>query len=650
MHWKHFLWCAILISYSVQAQELILHSPNHETSIKIQLTDRIYYSVQHRDETLLWSSPLSMTLADEKVLGDQPQLKDSLRRSTNQQLATVWGIRDTIHDQFEELELVFRDNYSLIFRAYDDGVAYRWRTRLAGEITIKQEEVMYRFLDNHRTWAHEVGGFHSSFEKRYTEHPIDQMQADSFASLPMVLEKGAMKMAITEADLYDYPGLYLYRTDNNNRYDLAGLHPPYPLTDAPGGWCQFGRVVSSTTDYIARTNGSRDFPWRVLIIADTDAELADNDLVYKLSRPSKIANTDWIKPGRVAWDWWNDWQLSGVPFEAGINNKTYEYYIDFASRNKLEYIILDEGWSDQFDLFLERPEIDVPALVEYAEKKNVRLILWCVARTLLDRMDDALDQFAEWGIAGVKVDFIDRDDQVAVEWYEQIAAAAAQRQLLVDFHGCSKPTGLHRTYPNVVNFEGVLGNEYNKFSTLVTPEHNVTLAYTRMIAGPMDYTPGGMTNVTPKDFNVSFSHPRTRGTRCHQLGMYVVYYSPLQMLCDAPTQYEQYPDILRFLSRVPTVWDDTRVLAGQFGEYIVIARRKGDHWYLGALNNGTPRQISVSLDFLEPGWYSSEFFVDGANANRQPMDYARREIGVQPGGQLILDLKAGGGAAGWIYN
>ncbi|MCL4159064.1 UNVERIFIED_CONTAM: hypothetical protein GTU68_032908, partial [Idotea baltica] len=448
------------------------------------------------------------------------------------------------------------------------------------------EEVAFRFTEDHQLISHVVGDFQTSYEKLYTRHKISEVVEKEFVSLPLVVDQGDLKIAITEADLFDYPGMYLMRLENNNRFDMLGLFPQYPTKWEPGGLCQFNLRVTERADYLAETDGTRNFPWRVMIVAAEDIELADNDLVYKLSRPSKI-ETDWVKTGKVAWEWWNAWNLEGVDFEAGVNNRTYEFYIDFAADNGLEYVIMDEGWSDQFDLLLQKPNIDVLHLVEYAKERNVQIVLWCVWHALDRNMGPVLDQFEAWGIAGTKVDFIDRDDQIAINFYERLAAESAKRKLFVNIHGCSKPTGLHRTYPNVINYESVRGNEYNKFGKDETPGHNVDLVYTRMIAGPMDYTPGAMRNSTEGNFHMDNENTMSHGTRCHQLGMYIVYYSPMQMLCDAPTAYMKYPDILKFLGEVPAIWDETKALMGELGKYIAIARKKDGVWYVGALTDWT---------------------------------------------------------------
>ncbi|MEZ4773968.1 MAG: glycoside hydrolase family 97 protein [Bacteroidia bacterium] len=631
-------------SLSLFAEDFSLQSPDKQITVKVKSTDKVYYSVDFKGENVLWFSAISMTLDGGKVLGQNPVIKSKSTRNVDGKIQTVWGTRAEITEQYNELTLDFEGNYSLIFRAYNDGVAYRFKTDINGQIQIIGEEANWRFLKNHALMAHVVGDFQTSYEKLYTKYKISDVVEKDFISLPLVMDQGNAKIAITESDVYDYPGMYIQRQGNNNRFDLQGIFPAYPTQWVPGGWCQFNLTVTERAEYIAKTYGKREFPWRVMIIADEDKKLADNDLVYKLARPVAI-KTDWIKPGKVSWDWWNAWNLEGVDFETGINNKTYEHYIDFAAKNGLEYIIMDEGWSDQFDLFLSKPGIDVQALVEYGKKKNVKIILWCVWHPLDRQMEAAMDMFQKWGIAGLKVDFIDRDDQIAINFYERLVKAGAEHNLLIDIHGCSKPTGLHRTYPNLINYEAVRGNEYNKFATDETPGHNVDIVYTRMLAGPMDYTPGAMRNSTKGNFLTDNENPMSYGTRCHQLGMYVVYFAPLQMLCDAPTQYNKYPDILNFLSKVPVTWDESVPLAGKLGEYVAIARRKGNNWYIGALNDWTERTLELDLSFLGTGKYQAEMFVDGINANRKAEDYRMEKKEVTKSTKIPLTLKQGGGAA-----
>ncbi len=636
---------------SLRAQEkkdFSVKSPNEDIELSVKLRKQIFYQVSFKGKDLFYYSPISMTLDNGRVIGASPELKSSVNKSIEKSIETVWGNQAKIPNNYNELILQF-DDYEVVFRVYDDGAAYRIKTNLKGEITVKEEEVMYRFLDNEKVKIHTVGGFYSSWEELYEEKDIKTMDEKDLVSLPMMVKyDDNVKMLITEADLYDYPGLYLKKRMGNNRFELCGTYPPYPTKTEVGGWSQFDLRVTETANYIAKTSGQRAFPWRVLIITDDDKELAYNNMVYKLSRPLAI-DAEWIEPGKVAWEWWNYWNLEGVDFEAGINNQTYKYYIDFAAKNGLKYVIMDEGWSDQFDLTLQRPDIDVQELVEYADEKGVKLILWCVWYVLDEQQEKVLPMFKEWGIAGVKVDFIDRDDQVAVNFYEDMAKACAEHNLLIDYHGCSKPTGLHRMYPNLINYEGVRGNEYNKFNTNETPDHSIDIVFTRMVTGPIDYTPGAMRNSTEGNFNMSNSKPMSHGTRCHQLGMFVVFDAPLQMLCDAPTEYEKYPDILNFLSKVPVSWDKTIVLHADVEKYIVVARQKDDDWYVGGLTNWDEREMTIDFSFLPAGNFKAEILKDGINANRNATDYIFEEKSVNNTSKMKITLKKGGGFAMRLY-
>ncbi len=625
-------------------RHFVVSSPDKAIKIDIRLTDKLSYSVDYKRENILRFSPLSMILGDGIILGDSPKIKSYRELSVDDIIQTVWGIRSEIVEQYNELTLEMTGDYSVIFRVYDDGVAYRFQSNFSEKIKIRKEEVVYNFAKDADLFAHVVGDFQTSYEKLYTKYKITEVIEEEFVSLPLLVNQGDVKLVITEADLLDYPGMYLKKFKTNNRPELSGLFPKYPTKTQRDGIGMFNLRVTERADYLAETEGKRDFPWRVMVIAKEDKQLADNDLVYKLSRPTAI-KTDWIRPGKVAWDWFNDWNLTGVDFETGINNRTYEYYIDFAEKNKLEYVILDDGWSSQMDLLLPNPAIDLPALIAYAKERGVEIVLWCVWHVIDRQMEMALDQFVEWGVAGIKVDFIDRDDQVAIYFQEKLAAECAKRKLLVNYHGCSKPTGMHRTYPNIINYEGVRGNEYNKFDVEETPAHNVDLVYTRMLAGPMDYTPGSLRNSTKGNFQTNFSNPMSHGTRCHQLAMYIVYYAPMQMLCDAPTAYEKYPDILDFLTDVPTTWDDTQALEGKIGEYVAIARRKGEDWYIGALTDWSERKIQLDLSFLGTGNYEATIFADGVNANRHAEDYQVKKQAVTKTDRLDILLKSGGGVA-----
>lgn len=646
---KRFLAVLFMIAVfsgltTAQNRQLSVSSPDGRIIVNVRITDKIYYNLEVDGTQVMWYSPVSLKTLEAGWLGKSPVLLKSSAGSRDGIINTVWGIRKEIKEKYNELILDFEGSYALIFRAYDDGIAYRWKTSLKGDLTILSEEAEYRFLENYNAIAHIVGDFQTSYEKTYSRLKISEMKEDQFSSLPLVIDNGKLKILIAESDLFEYPGMYITRFGGNNRNYLDGIFPAYPKSWQSAGWGHFNLRVTERENFLAKTTGTRNFPWRAIVVAREDRELANNDLIFKLARPSAI-DASWVKPGKVSWDWWNDWNLESVDFETGINNKTYEYYIDFAARNGIEYIIMDEGWSDQFDVLLPSPYVDMEHLTQYAKSKGVRIILWTVWHTIDRQMEQAFAMFEKWGIAGVKVDFIDRDDQLAVEFYERLAREAAKHHLLVDYHGCSKPTGLSRTYPNIINYEGVRGNEYNKFNKDETPGHNVDLVFTRMVAGPMDYTPGAMRNSIQGEFMTSNSNPMSYGTRCHQLGMYIVYFAPLQMLCDAPTAYEKYPDILSFLSKVPTTWDETIALDGKLGEFVVIARQKGNDWYIGGLSNWDERTVEIDLSKFANGRYSAVMIIDGINANRKATDYQVIRKEVTSADKLKITVKKGGGFA-----
>jgi alpha-glucosidase len=635
-----FILACFLFEQRVNAQDVYtIESPDQQISLSVKLTDKVYYQVEIKGKNILNYSPMSMTLSNGNTLGLNPEVEKAAITKVDKEINPLWGITSKIADRYSELNLKMKGNYSLVFRAYDDGVAYRFVTNFNKEIIIKDEEVLYRFAEDQPVLAHVVEHFQTSFEKFFTRTSIQGLDS-TMVSLPLVTNGKDYKVAITESDLYDYPGMYLTRK-SEIKQKLEGVFPRVATKTEFAGFALFNDKVVERNDYLAKTKGTRTFPWRVLIISEDAKGLANNNLVYTLARPTAI-ETDWIKPGKVVWDWWNDWNLQGVDFESGVNNKTYEYYIDFAAKNNIPYVILDEGWSYQFDLLLSVNEIDVPHLVSYAKERNVKLILWCVWHTLDRQMTQALDLFVKWGIAGIKVDFIDRDDQYAVNYYERVAKEAAKRKLLVDFHGCSKPTGLHRMYPNLINFEGVRGNEWNKFDKDgIPPRHSLDIIFTRMIAGPMDYTPGAMNNSIKAEWVTKNSNTSSQGTRARELAMYITYFAPLQMLCDAPTQYEKYPDILEYLKEVPVTWDETVVLDAEIGQKAVIARRKGDDWYIGAMTDWNAREVELKLDFLSDGTYEATMFLDGVNANKNAEDYQVIKKSLNKEDQLKVSLKQG---------
>jgi alpha-glucosidase len=472
---------------------------------------------------------------------------------------------------------------------------------------------------------------------------LSDIKDKNMASLPVLVEiEEGPKVIISEANLEDYPGLYLKGTDGQN-FSFIGIFPAYPIKEEQKD--DRTMIVSERADYIALTDGKRCFPWRIIGIAEEDGDLIESELVCKLAKPLQLEDVSWIKPGKVAWDWWNANNVYGVDFKSGVNTETYKYYIDFAAANNIEYIIMDEGWSDTENLLKVNPNIDMKEILSYADEKNVGVILWCVWLTLDKQLEQALDRFEEWRIKGIKVDFMQRDDQKMVNFYHKIVKEAAKRHMLVDFHGAYKPTGLRRAYPNLVTREGVLGLEWNKWSADCNPEHDLTIPFIRMFAGPMDYTPGAMNNAQEVNFRDIFERPMSQGTRVHQLAMYVVYESPLQMLADSPSNYMKEPEIVSFLSKVPTTWDETIVLEAKVSDYVIIARKSGDDWYIGAMTDWTSRKFQIDLSFLDGGKYNAEIYQDGINADRYASDYKRVIKVISKNDKIDIDLAPGGG---WV--
>ena len=630
-------------SLPAAAKDYSLLSPNKAIEVKIAVGPTITYAVTFQGQPIVLPSAVSMTLDAGRVLGRAAKVRKDTRRSVNDLLLPVVTQKAAkVPDVFNELTLEFAGNYALIFRAYDDGVAYRFATSFPGEITVVSEQAEFAFGRDHKLYFPEEESFQSHQERIFKYISLSEVTAKRFSSCPAVVDiEGGPKVAVSEADLEDYAGLWLTGAADSPT-KLVGMFPAYPLKEDQKN--DRNVPVAERAPYLAKTAGKRVFPWRVLMIAAKDGDLIESPMIYRLAKPS-TGDFSWVRPGKVAWDWWNDLNLRGVGFRAGVNTATYKYFIDFASANGLEYVILDEGWYKLGDLLSVVPDIDMAAILAHAREKNVGVILWVVWKTLDDQFGPAMEQFTKWGIKGLKVDFMQRDDQWMVNYYYRVAAEAAKRHFLVDFHGAYKPTGLYRTFPNVLTSEGVKGLENSKWSKDVTPEHDVTLPFTRMALGPMDFTPGAMVNGGLKNFQINYSQPMSQGTRCHQLGMYVVYESPLQMLSDTPTNYLREPECLAFLSRVPATWDETRVLEAKLADYVFVARRKGTAWYLGAMTDATPREFTPDLSFLEDRSYDMTIWQDGLNADRDGNDYAMVKKTLAKTERLTVKLAAGGG---WV--
>jgi alpha-glucosidase len=626
--------------------EYSLFSPDKKIEVRIAAGATLAYSVRHKGGDLIAPSAISMSLEGGRVLGRDAEVRDARRRSVDEKLSPVVKQKAAvIADRYNELTLEFKDDYAVTFRAYDDGAAYRFSTSFPSQITVVSEQAEFAFTKIHRIYFPEEESFYTHQERLYKYIPMNEITAKKFCSVPALVDvEGGPKVAITEADLEDYAGLYLTGLDDAPT-KLVGKFPAYPLKEQPKG--DRNVLVTERAGYIAKTAGKRAFPWRVLMIAEKDGGLIESPMIYRLARPS-TGDFSWVRPGKVAWDWWNDLNVSGVNFRAGVNTATYKYFIDFAAKYGIEYIILDEGWYKRGDLLTVVPALNMAELIAYGKEKHVGIILWVTWKTLDDQLEPAMNQFSRWGIQGLKVDFMQRDDQWMVNYYYRIAAEAARRHLLVDFHGAYKPTGLFRTFPNVLTSEGVRGLENSKWSKDITPNHDVHLPFIRMAAGPMDFTPGAMINGTQRNFQFVYNQPMSQGTRCHQLAMYVVYESPLQMLADTPTNYLREPEAMAFLSRVPTVWDETLALDGKVGEYVLVARRNGSNWYVAAMTSWTPRDLPLDLSFLGEGNHEMILYQDGINADRNGSDFRMITRTVTKADKLDLKLAPGGGWAAII--
>lgn len=645
-----FLIFSVLLHTTAFAKEYTLVSPDKKITIKVAVDKNIFWSILKNQELLIKPSPMNLTLSDGRNLGILPIVSKSDIGSHNEIITAIVPVRNKlIPDVYNELRLTMKGGYAIEFRAYNDGVAYRFVTELGSNkpVEVTNEQVAFNFNENCQVYLPKENNpeLQSHYEADFKVTKLADISAGTYGYLPLYVSTSKdTKMVITESDLHDYPNLFLYGTGDNS---LIGSFPKVILESKPKENSDRAEVIVKKADYHAKTNGNRSYPWRTVIISPTDKGLLENEMVYKLSRPNVLKDTEWIKPGKVAWDWWNDNNIYGVNFKSGINTDTYKYYVDFASEYGLEYIILDEGWSrTTTNLLAPNPELDLQQLIKYADSKKVGVILWALWKPLDQDMDKILDQYVKWGVKGVKVDFMARADQYMVNFYERAAQATAKRKLLLDMHGAYKPVGLNREYPNLINYEGVRGMENNKWEETITPVHNTTLPFTRMVAGPMDYTPGAMLNSNKDEFHVNFNSPMSRGTRAHQTAMYVVYDSPLQMLCDNPSNYRREPAYTRYISRFPTVWDRTVALEGKIGEYVIVARKNGESWYIGGMTNWDARTLQIPLTFLDGSKkYKIEILKDGVNVGKHAADYQIITKEVKGKDKLSVDMAAGGGYA-----
>lgn len=637
-------------SFAAKEKKYVLSSPDGTLKVEISAGNELAYQVMHGNDTILSHSNIGLVLENGTIVGKTPRITGERRRKIKDNIESPFYRFKEFVATGNELDLKLKGGFGIIFRAYNEGVAYRFYTTQSSDIIIKEEQAEFNFKEDYTAYlpytTNDKKPMAMAFQNVYDITPLSKAQP-KLAFLPVTVDCGSVKLTLLESDLEAYPGMFVQ--SQQGKYGLKGVFAPYPAKTDFYPWRK-QEYVTETTDFISRSRGSRSYPWRVLAITEKDTDMPVNNLVYALASPNRIGDTSWIKTGKVAWDWWNDWNLKGVPFKAGINMDTYKYYIDFASRNGLEFIVLDEGWyaPKSGDMLTVIPELDLPELIAYGKSKGVEIVLWTVFNVLDSQLEAACKKYADMGIKGFKVDFLDRDDQTAVEMVYRIAEMTARYKLTLDLHGIYKPTGINRTYPHIINFESVFGMEEVKWTDIKNnmPLYDVTFPYIRMMAGPVDYTPGAMRNATKADWRAMYYTPASMGTRCHQLAAYIVHDSPFTMLCDAPTNYLNEQECVDFIASLPVEVDSTFIASGELGKYIVTVRKKDVNWYIGGMTNWDERDVQLDFSFLPEGMsYTAVLFKDGVNANKQAEDYRKETIRIDKDSRLTLHLASGGGFA-----
>lgn len=637
-------------SFAAKEKKYVLSSPDGTLKVEISAGNELAYQVMHGNDTILSHSNIGLVLENGTIVGKTPRITGERRRKIKDNIESPFYRFKEFVATGNELDLKLKGGFGIIFRAYNEGVAYRFYTTQSSDIIIKEEQAEFNFKEDYTAYlpytTNDKKPMAMAYQNVYDIIPLSKAQP-KLAFLPVTVDCGSVKLTLLESDLEAYPGMFVQ--SQQGKYGLKGVFAPYPAKTDFYPWRK-QEYVTETTDFISRSRGSRSYPWRVLAITEKDTDMPVNNLVYALASSNRIGDTSWIKTGKVAWDWWNDWNLKGVPFKAGINMDTYKYYIDFASRNGLEFIVLDEGWYDpkSGDMLTVIPELDLTELIAYGKSKGVEIVLWTVFNVLDSQLEAACKKYADMGIKGFKVDFLDRDDQTAVEMVYRIAEMTARYKLTLDLHGIYKPTGINRTYPHIINFESVFGMEEVKWTDIKNnmPLYDVTFPYIRMMAGPVDYTPGAMRNATKADWRAMYYTPASMGTRCHQLAAYIVHDSPFTMLCDAPTNYLNEQECVDFIASLPVEVDSTFIASGELGKYIVTVRKKDVNWYIGGMTNWDERDVQLDFSFLPEGMsYTAVLFKDGVNANKQAEDYRKETIRIDKDSRLTLHLASGGGFA-----
>lgn len=639
--------CFALYGNGAVAKEYRVTSPDGKLHIAVETSGNLSYSVSYNGRELLRPSSISLRLPDRDLPGKNPQARSKKHNSSTERINSPFYRQSAFTISYNELNIAFPEGIGVKFRAYDDGFAYSFYTSFKEKTIIIDEVAEFNFAGDHKVWAAYSTGktdvYQMAFQNTYTQQGISEINAAKPVMTPFAVDLGGgMKMIISDGGQESYPGMFLKPGQKAN--SVAGLFAPVPAATE----CDVRRSqpkVKSRHDYIAEIVPGTQLPWRIGIISVDDTQLPVNNIIYSLAPENRIGDISWIKPGKIAWDWWNNWGLIGVDFKAGINTSTYKYFIDFAAANGIEYLVLDEGWSPPTDgdIMVAVPEIDLPEIISYAADHNVGILLWTVMDVLDRKLEEACSVYANMGVKGFKIDFLDRDDQLAMEQTYRVMEATARHKLVIDLHGALKPFGINRTFPHVLNVEGVFGLEELKWSNPDMPLYDVTMPFVRMAAGNVDYTPGAMSNANKTNFKDIYYAPMSQGTRAHQMAEYVVFDSPITTLCDSPTAYILNQECTDLIVSIPTVFDETIIPAGKMGEYIVTARRSGNNWFLGGLTNWEPRELELALWFLDEGEYATEIIRDGINAASRGEDYILERRLFKKGDSLLIGMAPGGG-------
>lgn len=639
----------LVFPFGLLAKDYTVVSPSGDLTAVVTVDSTTVLSLRVKGQTVMEGCPISMTLSDSTVLGNAAIRKDT-RGNRIESITAPFYRQSAFQASYNYLSLRYDGNYTLQIRAYDDGIAYRFVTSFPEDINVVDECVQFNFTDAYRAdvpWKlnNTTDPYESSFENQYATQLIGESgeNKDRLAFLPIVVSGDFGHILLTESNVEDYPGMFVKLTDKG----FKAVFPPIPL--------EYGRTTdkgvrrpTAYSDVLAHTTGSRSFPWRIIAYAQNDKDLPTNNMVYQTASGSRIDDISWIRPGQSTWDWWNANLLYNVPFKAGINTETYKYHIDFAAANGIQYVILDEGWYKELNPLSTADNIDVEYLCGYAQESNVKLLLWITSTLLYDNAEQICEHYSNLGIGGFKVDFFDAQDQNTVKQIYELAEIAARYRLVLDLHGMYKPTGLTRTYPNLLNFEGVFGLEQLKWTDADgadMPYNDVMIPFLRMVAGPVDYTQGAMRNARREEFRPVFSRPMSQGTRAHQVALYVVFDAPLTMLCDSPSAYEEDRTTTEFITSIPTVFDSTEVMDATMGEYIVTRREKDGAYYIGGITNWTARDYSLSLSFLPEGTWKAKIYKDGMNADVTATDHVMEEIEVNSQSTIDMHMACGGGFA-----